>query len=96
MAEKPEALRLVEWIDSDFDPDEMLESGYDRIAAELRRLHGENERLEKERDRLRVLLAEAEIYVRAYKCQVQAPGWIAGASRLAGEIAVTVSKPADT
>lgn len=38
-----EALRLAEWIDSDFDPDDMYEFGYDQIAAELRRLHGENE-----------------------------------------------------
>ena len=31
---------------------------------------------------LRRLLAEAEIYVRAYKCQCDAPDGIAGASRL--------------
>ncbi|MEY2253382.1 hypothetical protein [Comamonas sediminis] len=42
---KPEALRLANWIDSDFDPDEMLEIGYDAIAAELRRQHAEIERL---------------------------------------------------
>lgn len=35
----PEALRLANWIDSPFDPDDMHEFGLDQIAAELRRLH---------------------------------------------------------
>jgi len=38
MPENTDALSLAGWIDSDFDPDEMLECGYDAIAAELRRL----------------------------------------------------------
>jgi hypothetical protein len=37
--EQPEALRLADLIQSDFDPDWMIELGYDQIAAELRRLH---------------------------------------------------------
>lgn len=45
MINKTEALRLADWIDSDFDPYEMHEVGYDAIAKELRRLHEENERL---------------------------------------------------
>lgn len=39
MNEKPEALRLAEWIESDPIP------GDDKIASTLRRLHAENERL---------------------------------------------------
>lgn len=35
----PEALRLANWIESDFDPDDMHEFGYDQIAAALRHLH---------------------------------------------------------
>ncbi|WP_182341960.1 hypothetical protein [Comamonas koreensis] len=38
MPQNIDALSLADWIDSDFDPDEMLERGYDAIAAELRRL----------------------------------------------------------
>ncbi|WP_313329446.1 hypothetical protein [Comamonas sp.] len=38
MPENTDALSLAAWIDSDFDPDEMLERGYDAIATELRRL----------------------------------------------------------
>lgn len=45
MNEKPEALVLADIIDSDFDSDWMYEVGYERISAELRRLHAENERL---------------------------------------------------
>ena len=41
-AEQPEALRLADLIDSDFDPDWMTEEGFDQIAAELRRLHSVN------------------------------------------------------
>jgi len=40
--QQPEALRLADLIDSDFDPDWMTEKGYDQIAAELRRLHSVN------------------------------------------------------
>ena len=47
---QPEALRLAEWIDSDFDPSEMLEIGYDASAKELRRQHAEIEQLKAERD----------------------------------------------
>ena len=39
MSEKPEALRLAEWIESDPIP------GDDKIASTLRRQHAENERL---------------------------------------------------
>jgi len=49
----PEALRLAELLDSDFDPDWMVMEGYDQIAAELRRLHGEVERLRSELARLK-------------------------------------------
>ena len=42
---EPEALRLADAIDSDFDPDWMHEEGYDQIAAELRRLHEVNAEL---------------------------------------------------
>lgn len=43
MTEQPEALRLADALESDFDPDWMYELGYDQIAAELRRLHEEVE-----------------------------------------------------
>lgn len=43
MSEKPEAIVLADIIDSDFDPDWMYEVGYDRISAELRRLHEAHE-----------------------------------------------------
>ena len=42
---QPEAIRLANWIDSNFDPDDMAEFGFDEIATELRRLHAENEQL---------------------------------------------------
>lgn len=42
---QPNALRLADWIDSDFDPDDMHEFGYDQIATELRSQHAENVRL---------------------------------------------------
>jgi hypothetical protein len=42
---QPEALRLADVIDSDFDPDWMAEESYDQIAAELRRLYANNTNL---------------------------------------------------
>lgn len=56
---QPEALRLADWIDSDFDPDEMHEFGYDQIAAELRSQHAEVQELRTERDRYRRLFSAA-------------------------------------
>jgi hypothetical protein len=47
MTEKPEALRLADEIEGDYDPDWLYEIGADEIAAELRRLHAENEALRK-------------------------------------------------
>lgn len=45
MSEQPEALRLADIFQSDFDPDWMYEFGYEQAATELRRLHVENEAL---------------------------------------------------
>ena len=45
MNTQPEALRLADALQSDFDPDWMLNEGYDTIAAELRRLHEVNQEL---------------------------------------------------
>ena len=45
---QPEALQLANWIDSDFDPDDMHEFGYDQITAELRRLYAEIQQLKEE------------------------------------------------
>lgn len=42
---------------------------------------------------LRALLAEAETYVRAYKCQCHAPGGRDGASNLLKRIAELETKP---
>ena len=41
----PEALRLAEILEGDYCPDWFYEQGVDEVAAELRRLHAENERL---------------------------------------------------
>ena len=38
---QPEALRLADEIEGDYDPDWLYEIGVDEIAAELRRLHAE-------------------------------------------------------
>jgi len=45
MKNKPEALRLAELLDNNFDPYWVAENGYDRIAAELRRQHAEIKKL---------------------------------------------------
>lgn len=45
MTERPKALWLADTIDSDFDPDWIMEEGYDQISAELRRLHEVNAEL---------------------------------------------------
>ncbi|MGE8319555.1 MAG: hypothetical protein ACN6O3_12485 [Comamonas sp.] len=42
------ALQLADWIDSDFDPDEMSDVGYDAITKELRSLHAKVKALEDE------------------------------------------------
>jgi hypothetical protein len=64
MSKQPEALRLADIIDSDFDPDWMAEEGYDQIAAELRRLHGEVAAMNQRADEIHkwydVLLDRAE------------------------------------
>lgn len=39
---QPEALRLADWLDSDYDPDWLYEIGVDEVVKELRRLHAEN------------------------------------------------------
>ena len=44
-AELPEALRLAEILEGDYCPDWFYEQGVDEVAAELRRLHAENETL---------------------------------------------------
>lgn len=41
MADQPEALRLADWLEDQYDPTHNQEEA----AAELRRLHAENERL---------------------------------------------------
>ena len=47
----PEALRLAEILEGDYCPDWFYEQGVDEVAAELRRLHAENESLHVERER---------------------------------------------
>lgn len=42
---QPEALRLAEILEGDYCPDWFYEQGVDEVAAELRRMHAENERL---------------------------------------------------
>ncbi len=60
MSDQPEALRLAELIDSDFDPDWMVMEGYDQIAAELRRQHAEWVSMMAERRRTERELAAAK------------------------------------
>lgn len=42
---QPEALRLADMLDSDYDPDWFYEIGVDEVVKELRRLHAENSSL---------------------------------------------------
>ena len=65
MNEKPEALRLAEWIESDPIP------GDNKIASTLRRLHAENERLRE------ALQGIAEVDLTG--CDLTAAGYIAHA-----------------
>jgi hypothetical protein len=57
MADKSEALRLADFLDDQYDPSHNLEEA----AAELRRLHGENERLKTEKTELLEALREAAL-----------------------------------
>lgn len=72
MTTQPEALRLAEIFESDFDPDWMLEFGYDEAAAELRRLHEAHDwqyRMAGERlRRIEKLEAQHDALLEALKC----------------------------
>ena len=56
MSTQPEALRLADEIEGDYDPDWLYEIGVDEIAAELRRLS----KVEAQRDALLEALKRAE------------------------------------
>lgn len=52
--QQPESLRLAEILEGDYCPDWFYEQGVDEVAAEMRRLHAENEALQQVYDAARL------------------------------------------
>ena len=62
MNTKPKALQLAEWIEGGFH-----RSGDSEIAAELRRLHDDNEKLREENSKIYGWLLDAEQHIAILK-----------------------------
>ena len=86
MSTQPEALRLADEIEGDYDPDWLYEIGVDEIAAELRRLHAEcndlARQLNESNERNGRLIAQRDALLEALK---DAATSLATVGRLAGK-----------